>query len=233
MKNIALKMVKVMHECSYVQKNGFNAFNKYKYASAADILEKVNESLVKNNVASFVSPKLIEFKDVVTNTGKAEHLATVEVSILLVDGDSGESITVTGLGSGQDNGDKGVMKAQTAAIKYAWMMSLNISTGDDPEADTSVDERNNAKPIQTPVQQNKTQPQATQAVAALINEDQRKQLSVIAKELGLSGEDMKQILNFKYKKSNSKELTELQGKYLIENLDGLWKSFIESQSKAG
>lgn len=32
------------------------------------------------------------------------------------------------------------MKAQTAAIKYAYMMSLCIATGDDPEADTKTDE---------------------------------------------------------------------------------------------
>ena len=32
------------------------------------------------------------------------------------------------------------MKAQTAAIKYAYMMSLCIATGDDPEADGKTDE---------------------------------------------------------------------------------------------
>ena len=32
------------------------------------------------------------------------------------------------------------MKAQTAAIKYAYMMSLCIATGDDPEADSKTDE---------------------------------------------------------------------------------------------
>ena len=32
------------------------------------------------------------------------------------------------------------MKAQTAAIKYAFMLSLCIATGDDPEADTGTDE---------------------------------------------------------------------------------------------
>lgn len=30
------------------------------------------------------------------------------------------------------------MKAQTAAIKYAYMLSLAISTGDDPEADQKL-----------------------------------------------------------------------------------------------
>ena len=32
------------------------------------------------------------------------------------------------------------MKAQTAAIKYAFMLSLCIATGDDPEADGKTDE---------------------------------------------------------------------------------------------
>ena len=32
------------------------------------------------------------------------------------------------------------MKAQTAVIKYAYLLSLAISTGDDPEADHRTDE---------------------------------------------------------------------------------------------
>ena len=62
------------------------------------------------------------------------------MDILLIDKDSGETVTLTGIGSGQDGGDKAVMKAQTAAIKYAYMLSLAISTGDDPEADGKTDE---------------------------------------------------------------------------------------------
>ena len=64
----------------------------------------------------------------------------VEVEIKLVDRDSGEEVILKGLGNGQDNGDKAVAKALTSAMKYAYMMSLAISTGDDPEADRSVDE---------------------------------------------------------------------------------------------
>jgi len=61
------------------------------------------------------------------------------VNIDIIDIDSGESVTIQGLGSGKDGGDKGVAKAQTQAIKYAWMHSLTISTGEDPEADASTD----------------------------------------------------------------------------------------------
>ena len=64
------------------------------------------------------------------------------VKISIIDSESGETVDLYGIGSGQDAGDKAVMKAQTAAIKYAYMMSLCIATGDDPEADTNTDENN-------------------------------------------------------------------------------------------
>lgn len=63
---------------------------------------------------------------------------------MLLDAETGETVTITGLGSGQDSGDKAVMKAQTAAIKYAYLLSMAISTGDDPEADIKTDQE---KPI--------------------------------------------------------------------------------------
>ena len=85
-------------------------------------------------------PELINCIDVTNTKGNKEHLATVKITITLTDSTSGESVTIVGLGSGQDAGDKAVMKAQTAAIKYAYLLSLNISTGDDPEADLQTDQ---------------------------------------------------------------------------------------------
>lgn len=140
MKSIAGKLVRVMEECSVIRKNGTNDFHHYKYATSADVLEKVNASLVKHNIASIVLPEIVSSSDVFNNKGNTEHLVTVKVGITLVDGDSGESIELFGIGSGQDGGDKAVMKAQTAAIKYAYMLSLAISTNDDPEADSRTDE---------------------------------------------------------------------------------------------
>lgn len=91
-------------------------------------------------------PELIEFTDVTNLKGNTEHLATVKVEITLIDGDSGEEVKIYGIGSGQDAGDKAVMKAQTAATKYAYMLSFCIATGDDPEADSKTDENNYAEP---------------------------------------------------------------------------------------
>ena len=136
----AKKLVAVMSECSHVSKNGLNSYHQYKYATAEDVLCKVNEALTKNKLASVVTPALDSMVDVVNLKGNKEHLATISVKIELIDSDSGESIVLQGFGSGQDAGDKAIMKAQTAAIKYAYMMSLCIATGDDPEADSKTDE---------------------------------------------------------------------------------------------
>lgn len=137
---IAKKLVNVMIECGHITKNGLNSYHQYKYATAEDVLLKVNTALTKNKIASVVIPEIASMVDVTNLKGNTEHLVTVNVQIKLIDSESGECVDVFGIGSGQDAGDKAVMKAQTAAIKYAYMMSLCIATGDDPEADTKTDE---------------------------------------------------------------------------------------------
>lgn len=149
MKKIAVKMIEVMRECRHVAKNGTNSFHGYTYATSADVLSKVNSALVEQGLASLVIPELISLEEVKTAKGSTEHLATVKVNITLIDRDSDESVLITGIGSGQDSGDKAVMKAQTAAVKYAYMLSLSISTGDDPEADTRTDESMSVEPSRT------------------------------------------------------------------------------------
>lgn len=137
---IAKKLVNIMIECGHIAKTGLNSYHQYKYATAEDVLLKVNTALTKNKIASVVIPEIASMVDVTNLKGNTEHLVTVNVQIKLIDSESGECVDLFGIGSGQDAGDKAVMKAQTAAIKYAYMMSLCIATGDDPEADTKTDE---------------------------------------------------------------------------------------------
>ena len=92
--------------------------------------------------AQAAEAELLELREVTlvqeTRT-KTERLATVKVTISLHDVETDETMTISGIGGGQDAGDKAVMKAQTAAMKYAFMMSLEMSTGDDPEKDTNTE----------------------------------------------------------------------------------------------
>ncbi len=138
--DIAVKFLEVMKECKYIEKSGTNSYHGYKYATSADVLSKVNSALVKHGLISIAVPKLLGLTDVATSRGNVEKLASVQIDITLIDAETGETLSISGIGSGQDSGDKAVMKAETAAIKYAYLLSLAISTGDDPEADSRTDE---------------------------------------------------------------------------------------------
>lgn len=140
MKALAKKLIAVMKDCGYVMKKGENKYHGYTYATSADVLEKVNAAFVQYGIASAAVPELLRLEDITTAKGNKEKMATVRMDIQLTDMESGETVQITGLGSGQDAGDKAVMKAQTAAIKYAYLLSFAISTGDDPEADCHSDE---------------------------------------------------------------------------------------------
>jgi formylmethanofuran dehydrogenase subunit E len=170
MQKLAAKFIEVMKECSHIAKNGENGFHGYKYVTSANVLEKVNAALVKQGIASVAIPELLNMLDVTTAKGNLEHLATVKMDITLVDKESGEVLNITGLGSGQDSGDKAVMKAQTAAIKYAYMLSLAISTGDDPEADRSTDENMQVAPQQPVIKNSKARTTSRAKVIAASKE---------------------------------------------------------------
>lgn len=143
MQKLAVKLIEAMKLCKYVMRNGVNTFHKYKYATSADVLEKVNAAFTKQGIATIVVPEIMKDEAVTTAKGTVEHLVTVKIEVTLVDKDSGETAIFRGFGSGQDATDKAVMKAQTAALKYAYMLSLAIATGDDPEADEKTDENMN------------------------------------------------------------------------------------------
>lgn len=140
-KNIAAKLVQVMKACGYVQKGSENKEQKYKYVSAAAIAEKVNQALVEANLVSIPEFSILSEKEKSTSRGGIWQLITVQCKLQIIDADSGESVTVVSLGTGTDPGDKATSKAQTAAMKYAWLTALNIETGDEPEADSKTDQQ--------------------------------------------------------------------------------------------
>ncbi|MGX4584023.1 ERF family protein [Paenibacillus chitinolyticus] len=145
-KTLVKKLAEVMQQVKYIQKTGLNKFHNYKYATEADVNEKVREELSQRNIILIPNTKGHSVREHTTSKGNREYIVTVEVEFTFMDGDSGESISFTTFGEGQDPGDKGTYKAITGAQKYALMKSFMIPTGDDPEADSSVDERNQESP---------------------------------------------------------------------------------------
>lgn len=136
--SIGSKLVAVMDACQYASKDGRNSYQGYSYTTAAGLFAKVNAEFVNQGLFTQSDCSLLNSRDVTTAKGNSEKYTEVQVKIIVTDSESGESVTFTGLGSGQDVGDKAVMKAVTAATKYAYVTGLCIAMGDDPEETPNV-----------------------------------------------------------------------------------------------
>ncbi len=223
MKGIASKLVMIMDECRYAQKDGVNKFHGYSYVTAANILEKVNEACVSHRVASVPTYEILSVEQKETARGGRESLVTVQCDLTIIDADSGEVVTARSLGTGQDAGDKAVAKGQTMALKYAWMSTLNMSTGDDPERDPSTDESSDGKaPEQKPAAQSPTAPKNEQKPVA--NKGRKgiveSQLKAIQDAAQRKGVDYRSYLG-EYGCTTCEELTFQQASALIAKLSQL------------
>lgn len=143
------KLAEIMGSIESVEKTGYNKFHKYSYSSEADIQAVTKNKMADKNLMMIPYEVEKNVREVTTRNGGIEYLFQGTWDFKILDGDSGEEIVVRVSGEGQDVGDKGSFKALTGAHKYALMKLFQISTGDDPERDTSNNQgiKNSAEPI--------------------------------------------------------------------------------------
>ena len=134
---LAAKLVQVMGSVATVPKRGHNTFHNYDYALEADVSEAVRHAMVDARVVMIPSLVEIREREVQTRQQRSEIVTTVIMRYLVIDADTGATLDFQMPGAGQDPGDKGLMKAITAATKYAQLKAFQLSTGDDPEADAA------------------------------------------------------------------------------------------------
>lgn len=134
--SIYSKILQVMKEVEKVPKNGYNQFHKYYYATESDLTESIRPILIDAGLAFFAT---------VLDQSREGEFTKVKMEFTLADTETGETLKSIFWGEGQDKGDKGLYKAYTGATKYFLMKTFLIPTGDDPECDSSVDERNHQK----------------------------------------------------------------------------------------
>lgn len=132
---IGEKLTAVMEICRHMPKDAENTFQHYRYTTAAGMFAKINEAMTSQGLYTQVEMTLLDLREVTTSKGNSEKHAVVSAKITVTDSETGETVTFTGLGSGQDAGDKAIMKANTAALKYAYIGGLCIAMSDDPESD--------------------------------------------------------------------------------------------------
>lgn len=137
MKSIASKMSKAAKIAGYgVQKDGKNQAQNYSYTSAAAVKMRCGPALAEVGVAVSSKFEILAVDDVPTRNGGNQQRVMMRVIVTFVCGETGETLSVEGGGSGMDSGDKAIMKAYTAAEKYAYISAFSLALGEDPEDDS-------------------------------------------------------------------------------------------------
>jgi len=130
--NIHQRILSVMDDLHYVQKEDRKVNGQYSFASHDAVSAAVHPLLVKHRIV--VIPTVIDYS-------RDGNLTIVNVEVNFVNADVPEDkISINSFGTGTDNQDKGVGKAVSYATKYAFLKIFVLETGDDPERD-SIDHK--------------------------------------------------------------------------------------------
>ena len=126
--NIYQRLSEVMKEVSYIKKEDKKVNGQYTFASHDAVTAKIRPYLIKNGIVTI--PRVVSH----TQDGNRTEV-DIEIDFVNIDNPE-DKIVVPTFGYGIDNQDKGVGKAISYAVKYAYLKVLALETGDDPERDT-------------------------------------------------------------------------------------------------
>ena len=139
-----VRLAMVRQQLSYIEKDGFNEFHKYKYVKAEDVQAQVGKALAENFILVRTRNALHEFKAI----SDKEMECTLRIEYGLADAFEPENdakvLWFPVCGIGRDKGDKSAYKASTGARKYFLIDALLLPIGDDPE-DSAKDDEERAK----------------------------------------------------------------------------------------
>ena len=134
------QLAKIRSELDWMSKEWENEQQGYSYFSDDQISRVFRWLFNKYGVALLYSSKITGCREISpTRSGTKQFITDVLVEYKFVDIDDGSIIEWTACGSWNDTGDKWVYKAITWAVKYIFMKTFQISTGDDPEKDIVKD----------------------------------------------------------------------------------------------
>ena len=131
------KIVEVRKEIKeWMSKGWKNKEMWYSYFSDDQISEKFRNLFDEHWICFVYSSEITGCREISpTSRWTKQFVTDVLVNYKFVDIDNGSMIEWTACGSWNDTGDKWVYKALTGAVKYIFMKTFQISTGDDPEKD--------------------------------------------------------------------------------------------------
>lgn len=205
------KLINIQSELK-APKNQNNTFGKYKYRSCEDILEAVKPLLSREGL-------LLTLTDTIEQIGNRFY---VKATVKLTDGTETVENTAYAREEETKKGMDGPQVTGTSS-SYARKYALNGLFCIDDTKDADTDEYKTET-----VERNKAQENMKR-----MEEQKYKTLTDLshkAKGDGITGEDIKNIIVFKYKKHSSKELTFAQCADLLKNYSTYWQEFLNAQS---
>ena len=205
------KLIKIQSELK-APKNQNNTFGKYKYRSCEDILEAVKPLLSREGL-------LLTLTDTIEQIGNRFY---VKAKVTLTDGTQTVENTAYAREEETKKGMDGPQVTGTSS-SYARKYALNGLFCIDDTKDADTDEYKTETSERSKAQESAKR-QEEQKYKTLTD------LSHKAKGDGITGEDIKNIIVFKYKKHSSKELTFAQCADLLKNYSKYWQEFLNAQS---
>lgn len=159
MSKIVSAVAKIMGEVGSVKKDGENKFHNYKYATASDILHKLQPLLAKEGLVVFQN----ECQRELIADGAALTI-TYEFVLAHKEGETWpDKPRHTGMASARNSkggfDDKAANKCHTAARKYFLLALFQIPTGDYDDADQQED----APPVASAPKPRAVNPQPVEA----------------------------------------------------------------------
>lgn len=133
----------VMQEVDYVQKKGENDFHGYKYATEADVLDRLRPAMVKHGLVLIPSVQQVSTIDQFGNTVVSIHYTLAHISGAVWP----HPVIAAGCGNDRNKngvGDKGLYKAITGANKYMLFKLFQIETGNAEPEDSEGDKQREA-----------------------------------------------------------------------------------------
>ena len=204
-------LIKIQYELK-APKNQFNSFGKYKYRSCEDILEAVKPLLSREGL-------LLTLTDTIEQVGNRFY---VKATVKLTDGTETVENTAYAREEETKKGMDGPQVTGTSS-SYARKYALNglFCIDDTKDADTDEYKTETSERSKAQESAKRQEEQKYKTLTALSHK---------AKGDGITGEDIKNIITFKYKKHSSKELTLAQCADLLKNYSKYWQEFLNAQS---
>lgn len=137
---VILKLARIMGSLPTLLPIGRNAHFGYNFIKDTQVSGAVRPRMAREGLMLIPNVLSEEWVETKTAKGGISYVTKLHVQFTIIDSESGDSITGSAYGYGDDAGDKGANKALTAAEKYFLLKLFQIG-GEDLEDDSRADQR--------------------------------------------------------------------------------------------